>query len=508
MLEHIFLGLGNAVAPAAILATFIGTAMGITFGALPGLTATMGIALLIPMTFDLAPVVAFGAMLGIYVGGVYGGAITAILVSTPGTAMAAATLMEGPQMTAKGESGKALSMTTIASTIGGLFSALALMLVAPQLAKIALSFGPPEYFALAVFGLSVVSGISSGSMLKGCLSALLGLLLATIGLDPVSGDIRNTFGIPALLTGISFVPALIGFFAVSQVIIRLEEILEGKDLNQMKGAVASAIISAKDVRDNKVNLFRSSAIGTFVGIIPACGAGIASFIAYNKAKQASKTPEKFGTGHLEGLAATESANNAVTGGALVPLLTLGIPGDVVTAIMLGGLMVQGLTPGPLLFTDYPDVVYGIFFSLIIANIFMLILGMGAVKLFAKLIQIPQGILMPIVVALCVVGSYSINNSEFDVIIMATFGLLGYLMEKTGFPLPPLLLALILSPLVESNFRRAMLMSNNDATIFLTRPISCIILLLAIGMVIQNILNERKRKRNIAAANGETGESHA
>lgn len=479
---------GIAFTPMCMLATFCGTALGIIFGVLPGLTATMGIALLIPLTFNFEPVVAISAMLGVYVGGVYSGAITAILISTPGTAVAAATLLEGPKLTRKGLAGKALSMTTIASFIGGIFSCIVLILIAPQLATAALSFGPPEFFALAFFGLAVVAGISSGSLLKGLLATLLGMFLATIGQDPISGTIRSTFGVLGLLSGIAVVPALIGLFAIPTVLERFEEYLHGKTRVDVSD-VSGSFVAFKDVWRNAWNLIRSSFLGTFIGIIPGTGSGIAAFVAYNKAKQASNTPEKFGTGHLEGIAATESANNAVTGGALVPLLTLSIPGDVITAVLFGGLMLQGVVPGPLLFRDNPEMVQGIFTSLILANCFMLILGLSSAKIFAKILKVPNKILMPMVVMFCVGGAFSINNSHFDVVVMGVFGLLGYGMNKAGFPSAPLLLGLIISPIAEMNFRRAMVISDSDLTIFFTQPISLVLILLALLSIAKNIHQE-------------------
>ena len=488
-----FEGVMLAIAPACLLATFTGTALGIIFGVLPGLTATMGIALLIPLTAGFDPVIAISAMLGVYVGGVYSGAITAILISTPGTAIAAATLLEGPKLVRNGLAGKALSMTTIASFVGGIFSCIVLILVAPQLAKAALSFGPPEFFALAFFGLSVVAGISSGDLLKGLLATLFGILLATIGQDPVSGTIRSTFGVPDLLGGIAVVPALIGLFAISQAMERFEEHLNNKDQIRI-GSISGSFVSIKELKDNIWNFVRSSLLGTVIGIIPGTGSGIAAFVAYNKAKQASKTPEKFGTGHLEGLVSTESANNAVTGGALIPLLTLSIPGDVITAVLFGGLMLQDVVPGPLLFQDEPALTQSIFTSLIMANIFMLILGLFSVRLLAKILKVPNNILMPMVIMFCVAGAYSINNSNFDVVIMGLFGLLGYAMKKTGFPLAPLLLGFILSRIAEMSFRQAMVIADNELSIFFTKPISCALILLALLSIAKNIRQEFKNKK--------------
>ena len=472
--------------------------MGILFGCLPGLTASMGVALLIPLTFALPPLVSISAMLGVYVGGVYGGSLTAILISTPGTAIAAATLLEGPGLAKKGKAGKALSMTTIASTIGGLFSCIVLIVVAPQLAKFALKFGPTQYFALAFLGLSIVAGVSSGSIIKGLLAAVIGMLLSTIGQDPITGTIRSTFGFYQLLGGISVVPALIGLFAIPQALDQLEDIVQGKILNYTANATDS-FVSWAEIKNNTYNFIRSSVIGTAIGIIPGVGSGIAAFFSYSKCKQASKTPEKFGSGHLEGLASTETANNAVTGGALVPLLTLSIPGDVITAILFGGLMIQGVMPGPLLFQKQPVIINGIFVSLIYANIFMLILGLSSAKIISKILRIPANILMPVVIMFCVVGSYSINNSFFDVGMMTCFGFLGYGMKKAGLPAAPLLLGLLLSPIAETNLRRALAISKGDFSVFFTDPLSCALIVLGVLSIVKNIHMEMKikKKKNLS-----------
>ena len=351
MLANIFDGIMNAISMGSLLANLMGVTLGIIFGALPGLTAAMGVALLIPLTFGMPAVEAFSALLGMYVGAIYGGCITAILVGTPGTVSAAATMLEGPALTARGESRRALDMATIASFVGGIVSALALIFIAPMLARAAMSFGAPEYFAVAVFGLTVVASLSSGHLVKGLISALAGLFLATIGLDPVTGDMRNTFDNPNLFNGLSLVPVLVGLFAVSQVLVTVEDVVRGVSLKE--STVSKRGISLKDLTGNVVNFIRSSVIGTLIGIIPATGVSAASFLAYSEAKRFSKTPEMYGKGCVEGIAATESSNNAVCGGALIPLLTLGVPGDIITAIMLGALMIQGLTPGPLLFVEHP-----------------------------------------------------------------------------------------------------------------------------------------------------------
>lgn len=489
MIEQVLEGITTGFSMAPLLANLMGVTLGIIFGALPGLTAAMGVALLIPLTFGMAPVEAFSALLGMYVGSIYGGCITAILVGTPGTVSAAATMLEGPALTAKGESLRALDMATWASFIGGIFSALALIFVAPLLARIAMSFGAAEYFAVAIFGLTVVASLSSGNQLKGLISALIGLFLATIGLDPVSGDLRNTFDNPNLFSGLSLVPVLVGLFAMSQVLVTLEDVIRGKSLKS--GAVSQKGLSFRDIKDNAFNFLRSSSIGTVIGIIPATGVSAATFMAYSEAKRHSKTPELYGKGALEGIAATESSNNAVCGGALIPLLTLGVPGDIITAIMLGAMMIQGLTPGPLLFIEHPATVYSIFTAFVIANFMMLGTGLLAVRGAGKIIAIPSGVLMPIVVTLCVVGGYAVNTSMFDLLIVAIFGTFGYLMIKCGFPQPPLLLAMILAPIAETNFRRALSISNNDYSVFFTSPAACIILLLSLFIIIKPIFDSFK-----------------
>lgn len=465
-------------------------ALGIVFGALPGLTAVMGVALLIPLTFGLPPVVAFSSLLGMYCGAIYAGSITAILVSTPGTAAAAATMLEGPRLTARGESLRALEMTTVASFVGGVFSCFILAGVAPQLARFALNFSAPEYFALGIFGLTIVATLSEGALLKGCIAACLGLLIAMVGMDPLTGNLRLTFDSANLINGVSLIPALVGLYALSQVFLTCEDVFRGKRLSAVN--ISRKGISLAEIWANRSALLRGSLIGTFIGIVPATGSGTASFAAYSEAKRNSRHPEAFGNGAIEGLAATESANNAVTGGALIPLLTLGIPGDVVTAVILGALMIQGMTPGPLLFQEQGALVYSIFISLLLANVFMLVLGMASVRVFSKIVSIPGGILMPLVTTLCVVGGYALNNSNFDLGVMAVFGILGWIMTKASIPLAPLLLAMILSGIIETNFRRALSISDNDYTVFLTRPVCAVFLCISL-FILFNLLRKEWKK---------------
>ena len=489
-MDTFFSALAAACGFEALLANLLGVALGIVFGALPGLTAVMGVALLIPLTFGLPPVEAFSTLLGMYCGAIYAGSITAILVSTPGTAAAAATMLEGPRLTARGESLRALEMTTVASFVGGVFSCFILAGVAPQLARFALNFSAPEYFALGIFGLTIVATLSEGALLKGCIAACLGLLIAMVGMDPLTGNLRLTFDSANLINGVSLIPALVGLYALSQVFLTCEDVFRGKRLSAVN--ISRKGISLAEIWANRSALLRGSLIGTFIGIVPATGSGTASFAAYSEAKRNSRHPEAFGNGAIEGLAATESANNAVTGGALIPLLTLGIPGDVVTAVILGALMIQGMTPGPLLFQEQGALVYSIFISLLLANVFMLVLGMASVRVFSKIVSIPGGILMPLVTTLCVVGGYALNNSNFDLGVMAVFGILGWIMTKASIPLAPLLLAMILSGIIETNFRRALSISDNDYTVFLTRPVCAVFLCISL-FILFNLLRKEWKK---------------
>ena len=489
-MDTFFSALAAACGFEALLANLLGVALGIVFGALPGLTAVMGVALLIPLTFGLPPVVAFSSLLGMYCGAIYAGSITAILVSTPGTAAAAATMLEGPRLTARGESLRALEMTTVASFVGGVFSCFILAGVAPQLERFALNFSAPEYFALGIFDLTIVATMTEGALLKGCIAACLGLLIAMVGMDPLTGNLRLTFDSANLINGVSLIPALVGLYALSQVFLTCEDVFRGKRLSAVN--ISRKGISLAEIWANRSALLRGSLIGTFIGIVPATGSGTASFAAYSEAKRNSRHPEAFGNGAIEGLAATESANNAVTGGALIPLLTLGIPGDVVTAVILGALMIQGMTPGPLLFQEQGALVYSIFISLLLANVFMLVLGMASVRVFSKIVSIPGGILMPLVTTLCVVGGYALNNSNFDLGVMAVFGILGWIMTKASIPLAPLLLAMILSGIIETNFRRALSISDNDYTVFLTRPVCAVFLCISL-FILFNLLRKEWKK---------------
>ncbi|MDL2209921.1 tripartite tricarboxylate transporter permease [Desulfovibrio sp. OttesenSCG-928-O18] len=472
---------------------FTGTFFGVIIGALPGLTATMGVALLVPLTFGMDPVMGLNMLIGIYVGGIYGGCISSILVKTPGTAASAATVLDGYPMAQRGEAGKALAMATIASFIGGIFSTIVLSMLAPQLANIALEFGPSEYFALAVFGLTIIASLSA-DMLKGCIAGLLGMLLACVGADPVSGANRFTFGSIGFASGFAFTPALIGLFAVSEVFVQLENIFEDR---VVKIKVSTALPTRAEMKECATALIRGSIIGTFIGIVPGTGSGTASWISYNESKRLSKTPEKYGKGYIVGVAATESANNAVCGGALVPLLALGIPGDVVTAVLLGGLMIQGLQPGPLLFQTNPGIVVGIFAGSFIANIFMFLIGMAGIKYFARILSVPKKILTVSIMIFCFIGSYAINMNLVDLYTMIFFGVIGYFLQKYNFSQAALCIAMILGPLAESNLRLGMLSFENDIVAFCSRPITFGFLLFSVLSISWPFIAKRMAAKRMA-----------
>ena len=471
----------------------LGTLGGIVIGALPGLTATMGVALLIPMTFGMDPVKGLNMLIGIYVGGIYGGCISAVLIKTPGTPSSAATVLDGYPMAQAGHAGKALGMATIASAIGGLFSAVVLASLAPQLAAIALKFGPAEYFALALFGLTIIASLS-GDMLKGAIAGMVGILLSCVGADPISGASRYTFGFTGFASGFSFTPALIGLFAISEVFVQLENIL-GDKVKEVR--ISGVWPSWAEMRESATTLLRGSIIGTIIGIIPGTGSGTASWISYNEARRTSKTPEKFGTGHMPGIAATESANNAVCGGALVPLLALGIPGDVVTAVLMGGLMIQGLSPGPMLFQENPGVIVGLFTGNFIANIFMFIFGMAGIRWFTKILLVPKNILTISIALFCFIGSYAINMNVVDLYTMLAFGVLGYGMQKYNFSQAALCIALILGPMAESNLRLGLRGVDNDIIAFCSSPISMVFLALTPLSLGWSLYQQRKTRQRQA-----------
>jgi putative tricarboxylic transport membrane protein len=503
MIDALLLGIQTILQPWNFTAILAGVVLGIIIGALPGLTATMGVALLIPFTYTMDKVPAICMLTSLYCGATYGGSISAILVHAPGTPAAAATVFDGYPLAQKGLAGKALGMACVSSGVGGLFSVVILILLAPFLAGIAIQFGPPEYFALSVFGLSMISSLGEKSTLKNLIGGTIGVFLSCVGMDEISGFTRYDFGITYLMDGISFIPVMIGLFAAAEV------------FRQAEGGIRKVVIDKKiigllpsweDIKEVKATLLRSSLIGTFIGILPAEGGTVASFIGYNEAKRFSKHPEQFGTGILDGVAGPETANNAATGGAMVPTLALGIPGSATTAVILGALLVQGLRPGPLLFVQHPRVVYAVFAGMIAANLIFLVLGLSGAKLFAQIIRIPNYVLNPIILVLCIVGSYALNNNIADVWIMLISGAIGYKMREHGFSAAPIVLGLVLGQLIEISLRRSLIVFENNPFIFFTRPYSAVFLgLTVLGLLspwIRGLIENNGGRRVGAMGKGE------
>lgn len=470
-----------------------GTFLGIVIGALPGLTATTGVAIFLPLTFYMAPVPALGFLGGIYCGGMYGGSITAILINTPGTPAGAATVLDGHPMAKKGEAYRALQIALYASTIGGLISCVALMFFAPMLASAALKFSYAEYFALGVFGLSIVAGLSNGNIFKGLLSCVIGLFIGCMGMDPISGYPRLTFGITSFLGGFELIPVLIGIFALSELVKQCAEKARRGNQKDEILAVSGKGMTRQDWKRCISPIIKGSLIGTFIGAVPATGGGTAAFLSYGEQRRATKDPD-FGNGSIEGVAAAESANNSATGGTFIPMLTLGIPGDSVTAVMMGALIIQGLTPGPALFTDHGDTINGIYISLLFANIFMLIMGQIGLRWFYKVCLIPKEILQPIIFGLCCIGAYAAGSSMFDVGVMVFFGVVGYMLIQLGIPMTPILLGLILGEITESNLRRGMIPVQGNFWKFINRPICLVILAFTVFSLLFTILRMIRDKR--------------
>lgn len=492
-------GFMQAILPSSLISTAIGSLLGLVVGMIPGMTISTGIIIVLPLTFVLDPNISIALLLGLYVGGMMGGSFSAILLNIPGTPSASATAIDGYPMAARGEAGRALGIAIFASFVGGLFSFLCLFLIAPNLAALALKFQAPDLFSLVFFGLTVICSFAARSLVKGLLSAVIGLLIVSVGQDPVMGTARFTFGDVNMLSGIHFLTALIGLFAIPQLI----DNLTSRDAapNRLAGGFGSILPNREDFKRIRLPVSIGSLTGAFMGILPGAGGPIAAFISYDYARKASKTPEEFGDGAAEGIAAPESANNAVTGGALIPMMTLGIPGDPVTAILIGALLVHGLAPGPLLFMERGDFAYGVIFSFFWANIFNLIIALAGLRVLVKVLATPRMMLMPTIAVLCVVGSYALRNSFFDVWVMFGFGLLGLAMRWLDIPVVPLLLALVLGRQLEEHLRVALTGSQGDISVFFTSPFSVLFLALSVLSIVWSLLAERRGKASGGAAPG-------
>lgn len=484
--------------PMTLFLIVSGVIAGIVFGAIPGLSAFTALALFLPVTFGMEPVNGISFLISIYVGGLSGGLISAILLGIPGTPSSIATCFDGYPMAQRGEPGKAMGLAIVFSFVGGIFGALVLTFFGPMIAGVALKFSPYEYFAVILFALTTVSGLSAGNITKGLLACLVGIALSFVGIDRLSAYNRYTFGVSQLTAGFNLVPLLIGTFAVSQII---DTAAKGAD--QMKKVPAARIkgfgFGLKEFFYQMRNAIPAAVIGLVIGILPGIGGNVSNLLAYAYCKKRSKYPEKFGTGISDGIVASETANNATIGGALIVLLTLGIPGDNATSMVLAGFQIHSITPGPLLFKTSAALVFALLAAFMIANLVMMVSELLGLPLFAKVLSIPSAILLPVVIACCVVGSFSANNRVFDVMIMMIFGLIGYILKCFKFPLAPMVVGFILAPLLEENVRRSLMRSDGSMLPVLSSPIALVFFLLTILMVILSVRSELKDHKKEAMA---------
>jgi putative tricarboxylic transport membrane protein len=492
MFDNLLNGLATVFEPMHFLILLAAVFIGFLGGALPGISGVMLVVILLPITYGMDSTSAFMLLTAIYGASVFSGLITAILYRAPGTPESVTTVFDGYPMTQKGQAGKALGIGILSSTIGGTVGTISLILFTPLLASFALKFSSPEYFALAVLGLTVVAALSQGKLILGLIGVLLGLFVSTIGIDPITGVLRFTYGNSDLAGGIELVPVIIGLFAVSEIIKRSTST---KSMNIKVSKVKTKIFDSAITKKISGTIARSSTIGVLIGILPGIGASTAAMIAYSETVRWSKNPEKFGKGAPEGIAAPESANNAAAMGALVPLFALGIPGSGTTAVILGAFIMHGLQPGPSLMTSHSDLIYAVFAGLLIVNIMILVFSKPFISVFSRLLNIPYSIIGPIIIIFCLIGTFAIRNSMFDVIVMLIFGLVGYLLEKIGFPLVTIVLGVVLGPIAESEFRRSLQMTNGDYSIFFTRPISATLLTIAILFLVFSFVKPILAKRN-------------
>ena len=484
-----------------ILFAFVGVVIGTAVGVLPGIGPMSGVALLIPVTATLtaglpteqAAASSIILLAGVYYGAMYGGSTTSILLNTPGESSSVVTTLDGYQMAKQGRAGSALSIAAIGSFAAGIVSLLGLVLLAEPLSNVAIKFGPADYFSLMLLGLCAVSGLAGKSMTKAMIMTVFGLLLGTIGIDAVSGIARFTYDLPILYSGLEFLTIAVGLFALGEV---FKTVLERDQEDGAMAKIDRVLPTKQDLKDSAVPIARGSLLGFFIGVLPGAGATLASFFSYITEKKLSKHPENFGKGEIAGVAGPESANNAASGGAMIPLLTLGIPGSGTTAILMGALIMYNIQPGPLLFDDHPEVAWGLIASMFIGNLMLLVLNMPLVKVFAKIIQTPKKYLLPIIIAISFFGVYAVQYSTFDLFLLVGCGVLGYLLSKNDYPVAPIVLALVLGPMIENNMRRALTYSNGDFSIFVTRPLSLTFLIIAAAWLLVPLIMKLKGRNVI------------
>ncbi len=489
IVHNLFLGFGVAFSPSNLFFCFLGVLIGTLIGLLPGLGPTATISLLLPVTFGMNPVTSIIMLAGVYYGAMYGGSTTSILVNIPGEAASVVTCIDGYQMARKGRAGPALGMSAFGSFIGGTLSIMGLMLLAPLLSRFALRFGPPEFFALMILGLSMVTYLCMGSIIKGLIMAVAGIAVSAIGQDPISGTTRFTLGSVTLMDGVGIVPAAMGLFGISEVLTNIEE-----DIKQeiFTTKIDNIFPTLQDWIDSRWPIIRGSVIGFFMGILPGAGTVIPTLISYTVERRVSRHPEKFGTGAIEGVAGPETANNAATGGSLVTLLSLGIPANVVMAVLMGAFIIHGIQPGPLLVVKHPELFWGTIASMYVGNCMLLVLNLPLIGLWVKILKIPYQNLFPLIILFCFLGVYSLNENIYEILIMIIFGVLGYLMRKFGFEGAPFLMALVLGPMLETAFRQSLLYG--DPFIFFKRPLSAVILAISLFLLTTALLPSIAYKR--------------
>jgi len=494
MLELLLEGLADVLAFKPMLAIIAGIMLGILVGAMPGLSPSMGVALLVPFTYGMSPMLALVLLVSIYIGASYGGSITAITINTPGTPSAIVTAIDGYVLTKKGQAATALGVSIVVSAVAGVLGTLVLIFFSVPLAAIAVGFHPAEYFAMALFGLATIASLAGNNWMKAFLAAILGLLLNTIGTDPISGADRFTFSITRLSDGFVLIPALIGLFALSEVFTAIEK----RDFKVTAlDRLGDSWPRLCDYWQLKWVTLRSSLVGTIIGIFPGAGATIASFISYDFARRLSRKPGEFGQGSIEGVAAAEGANSGSVGGAMVPLLTLGIPGSATTAVLIGAMMIHKLTPGPQLFLSNPEIIYGIFGAMLVGNAVLLGVGLAGSRLWVKVTVIPKKVLFTLITMMAVVGSFAVRNSMFDVLCCLGFGMLGWILKRYDYPLAPVILGMVLGSIAETNFRRAIMM--DGGTVFFSRPLSAVMLALAVLSFLVPLLTAIRRRRAAPAS---------
>ncbi|MBM3554450.1 MAG: tripartite tricarboxylate transporter permease [Alphaproteobacteria bacterium] len=495
ILANLMLGFSVALQPINLLYCFIGVFIGTLIGVLPGIGPVAAMSLLLPVTFNITPEAAIIMLAGIYYGSMYGGSTTAILVNIPGEAASVVTCLDGHQMARQGRAGPALGISAFGSFIAGTLAIVGLMLMAPTLARWAVKFGPAEYFSLMVLGLSILVYLSHGSLIKALAMAAVGLVLGLIGIDSINAMPRLTFGKLELLDGLGLVPLVMGLFGIAEILVNLEQKIAREIFDTRLG---SLLPTKEDWKESAAPIARGSLLGFLLGILPGGGAVLSSFISYAVEKRVSKTPENFGKGAIAGVAGPEAANNAAAGGGFIPLMTLGIPPNVVMALLLGAFIVHGLQPGPLLMTQKPDLFWGIVASMYIGNVMLLVLNLPLIGMWVQVLRVPYAILFPLILLFCVIGVYSVANAIFDVYLMIGFGVVGYVMKKLEFEPAPLVLAFVLGPLLENNLRKALILSQGDFSTFLSRPISAVCLAVAALLLLSPLLPRLRATREVVA----------